>query len=53
MSGYEKWDSLTHIKIVMALENEFNIKFTDDEMVLLTDIQSIDELVSQHIDTNK
>ena len=53
MSGYEKWDSLAHIKIVMALETEFNIKFTDAEIALLTDIKSIDKLVSKHINTNK
>ena len=40
----ESWDSLKHIDIIFALEDEFGIEFEADEMnamVTLTDIVSI------------
>lgn len=49
MNTCEKWDSLAHIKIVMVLESEFNIKLKDDEIGSLIDIQSIYKLVSKLI----
>jgi acyl carrier protein len=29
----EKWDSLQHINLVSSLEEEFNIRFSDDEIL--------------------
>lgn len=29
----EKWDSLKHMNLILALEEEFNIQFTDTEIV--------------------
>ena len=29
----QQWDSLTHIKLVMALEAEFNVKLTPEDMM--------------------
>ena len=29
----EQWDSLRHMNLVVALEEEFNIKFIEDEIV--------------------
>jgi acyl carrier protein len=29
----ESWDSLNHMKLVLALEEEFNVTFTDDQIV--------------------
>ena len=29
----EKWDSLQHMNLMLALEEEFKIKFTDEEIV--------------------
>ena len=31
----EKWDSFHHMSLVLALEDEFNIKFTDVEIMSL------------------
>ena len=29
----EKWDSLAHMNLVLALEQEFDIQFTEDQIV--------------------
>jgi acyl carrier protein len=29
----EKWDSLKHMDLIVSLEEEFGIEFTDDEIV--------------------
>lgn len=29
----EKWDSLQHMNLILALEEEFKIRFTDEEIV--------------------
>lgn len=37
----ETWDSLNHIKLIMALEEEFNVTFTDDQIVNMLNVESI------------
>jgi len=37
----ETWDSLNHIKLIMALEEEFNVTFTDDQIVDMLNVESI------------
>ena len=32
----QHWDSLTHIKLVMAVEAEFNVKLTPEDMNMLS-----------------
>lgn len=29
----EKWDSFQHLALILAVEEEFNIKFSDEEIV--------------------
>ncbi|UCE06740.1 MAG: acyl carrier protein [bacterium] len=29
----EKWDSFQHMNLILALEEEFKIKFTDEEII--------------------
>ena len=36
----ESWDSLRHMNLVMTLEEEFNIVFTDDDIVKMINYQS-------------
>ena len=35
------WDSLSHMKLVIALEEEFNIEFTDDQIVDMISVELI------------
>jgi acyl carrier protein len=37
----EKWDSLRHMNLIVALEDEFEFSFTDEEMANLLDFNSI------------
>lgn len=39
------WDSLTHVKVVMALEEHFGIEITDDVIIRLTSIAAIQEFL--------
>ncbi len=36
-----EWDSIHHLQILMAIEKEFDIKFTPDVMVELEDVGDI------------
>ena len=44
-----KWDSLGHINLIMALEEEFSIVFTDQETLELLNMALIENIISQKI----
>lgn len=48
-STIESWDSLNHMNLIVALEEEFNIRFEDEEIVELTSFVKIEELISSKI----
>ena len=37
----ESWDSLKHLNLVIALEEEFDIQFTDDNIIELINMELI------------
>ena len=37
----ESWGSLNHMKLVVSLEEEFNVQFTDDEITELINMKLI------------
>ncbi len=41
------WDSMTHIILLSSLEEEFDISFSDDEMVTIRTIGEIRKKVSE------
>lgn len=43
------WNSLTHIELIIMLENEFNIEFNDEELAQLTTISKIIELMERKV----
>lgn len=43
----EKWDSLKHMSLILALEEEFEIRFTDNEMTELLNLQLIVDIISE------
>ena len=48
-----KWDSLRHMRIVFALEEDFNVRFRDQELMSLTSVSAIrDALRERNIATD-
>jgi len=37
----EKWDSLGHLNLIVALEEEFNVSFEPEEIITMTSVQTI------------
>jgi acyl carrier protein len=45
----EKWDSLNHLNLIIALEEEFDILFEPEEIAEMTSIQKIISKIETHI----
>lgn len=43
----EKWDSLKHMNLVLALEEEFSIRFPDDQIEQLISIELIELSINE------
>ena len=43
----KEWDSLKHVLLLMAIEEEFEFRFTDDEMIKCNDAKSIWDVISK------
>ena len=43
----ESWDSLNHMKLVVALEEELNVKFTDQEILEMQSLALIEYTVKE------
>ena len=44
----EAWDSLRHLNLVLALEDKFDISFTEDESVNLFSYADIKQTLDKH-----
>ena len=42
------WDSLAHLQLILALEQEFDTHFSDDEAVALDSYVAAEQLLEQH-----
>ena len=49
--GIKSWDSLNHMKLVVALEEEFNVQFTDDEITELINMKLIIAVLLEKLPT--
>jgi acyl carrier protein len=45
----EKWDSLGHLNLIVALEEEFDVLFEPEEIVAMTFMQVIVDTVENHL----
>ena len=43
------WDSLRHMKLVFAIEDEFGVQFSDDQIIQLTDVGKIINCIKELI----
>jgi acyl carrier protein len=44
----ENWDSLKHMNLIVALEEEFNLEFSDDEVIEIMNYKLVIEAVKNH-----
>lgn len=47
----EKWDSLQHMKLILAVEEAFGVQFSDQEIVSIKDVRSINALLTRKLRT--
>ncbi len=45
----EAWDSLNHMNLVFALEEEYSIRFTDESIMQMIDVSSIIKTINDSI----
>jgi acyl carrier protein len=45
----ESWDSLKHMNLIVALEEEFNVQFTDEEMLQMLNFQLISLILKEKL----
>ena len=43
----ERWDSLRHMQLILAIEDEFGVTFSDDDIPNLLTLRAIEETVGQ------
>ena len=49
----ESWDSLKHMNLVVALEEEFNVEFTDDNIIELINMKLIMAVLLEKLPSNR
>ena len=45
----ESWDSLKHLQLILALEDEFEIIFNDDEIAAILSFDSIRSIINEKL----
>jgi acyl carrier protein len=45
----EEWDSVNHMKLIIALEDELHIRFEPDEITALSDVKGLVDLIEQKL----
>ena len=46
--AHPSWDSVGHMRLVAAIETAFNIMFSTDEILALSDFNKAREIVNSH-----
>ena len=49
----ESWDSLKHMNMVVALEEEFNVQFTDDNITELINMKLIKAVLLERLPADR
>ena len=45
----DAWDSLAHINLMFSLEDEFSVKFRDEEFASVKNVGEINRLLQEHV----
>jgi acyl carrier protein len=48
-TSYERWDSLEQVKLVIAIEEEFDIKFTTEEVTAIGSVAEFRKALATHL----
>lgn len=48
----EGWDSLGHLNLILAIEDEFKIKFTTSQIIEIISIKKIIKTIKEKISAN-
>jgi acyl carrier protein len=48
----EEWDSIKHMYVVLALEEEFGVQFSDDEIANLVSVSDLMRAMTKKTGTN-
>ncbi len=43
------WDSVRHMNVVLALENDFDIEFDDEELPKMTSLNALVAAIERHV----
>lgn len=43
------WDSLSHMEIIYTLEKKFGIEFSGDEIIQITSVNKIKDIISKKV----
>ncbi len=46
------WDSLRHINLVMAIEEEFGVEFGEQEIAIITSRRALSESLKEKLDSD-
>ena len=49
VENLEEWDSLSHVQLIMAIENEFRISLSPDEALAISSIKDALDLVKSKV----
>jgi acyl carrier protein len=52
MKNTDAWDSLSHMSLILELEEAYAIEFSMDEIVSMVSVLSIREIVKKKLDSN-
>ena len=48
----DKWDSLRHLDIIVALEDAFDVTFEPEEIAEMKSLVIIDQMINAHLQSN-
>jgi acyl carrier protein len=49
MQDVNDWDSLSHMNLIVAIEDEFQLQLTGDEIAEMISLDKIREILQKHI----
>jgi acyl carrier protein len=49
MNDVNNWDSLSHMNLIVSIEDEFNLELSGDEIAEMVTFNQIREIIQKHI----